>query len=152
MGAAIESKISTPEKSALNIAELMKDENVDSLTLVDNLKKVLKENGISNDTLEKSVLLQKLFQSSSISPKELSAILEIQNSLLKAGATPNQISKALESIVSCSGNTLSSIAKLMSASLDQRRINGVIYPLQVVYMMRLVTPFQQQKVTAVKKF
>ena len=122
--AAIESKISTPEKSALNIAELMKDENVDSLTLVDNLKKVLKENGISNDTLEKSVLLQKLFQSSSISPKELSAILEIQNSLLKAGATPSQISKALESIVSCSGNTLSSIAKLMSTSLDQRRIKG----------------------------
>jgi plasmid maintenance system antidote protein VapI len=122
--AAIESKITTPEKSAALIASLMKDDSVDSLVLVDHFKKVLKENGITNETLEKSVLLQKLFQSSSISPKDLTTVLEMQNSLLKAGATPNQISKALENIISASGNCLSSIAKIMSTCLDQKRIKG----------------------------
>ena len=120
--AAIESKMSTPEKAASQLAALMKDYDANSLTIVDNLKKVLKENGISKETLETSVLLQKLFHSSSISPKDLSTILEIQNSLSKAGASPSQIAKALENIISVSGNCLSPLAKFMSTCLDQKRI------------------------------
>ena len=120
--AAIESKISTPEKSALQIANLMKGENANPLNLADDFKKILEENGVSTETLEKSILLQKLLQSSSISPKDLSVILEIQNALLKNGASSSQISKAFENIISTSGSSLSSIAKIMSTALDQKRI------------------------------
>ena len=120
--AAIESKILSPEKSGFQLAALMKAENPNPLALVDNLKNALKENGINEETLEKSILLQKLFQSSSISPKDLSAMFEIQSSLLNAGASPSQICKAFENIISGTGNCLSSTAKIMMTGLDQKRI------------------------------
>ena len=120
--AAIESKISTPEKSAAQIANLMKDVDANPSTLVDNLKKALKENGIGSAALEKSLLLQKVFQSSSISPRDMSVILETQNAMLEAGISSSQIFKAFEDIINSSGTNLSSVAKIMSNSLDQKRI------------------------------
>ena len=79
MHKAIESDIASPELTSQDLANKLRRPNVNAEGLAPDLLEVLKKNGLSVDSLEKSVLLQKATSASGVSQMEFCKILDLQS-------------------------------------------------------------------------
>merc|ERR1719219_587115 len=91
MQKAVESDISSPELSSQDLANKLRRPGVNAESLAPDLLELLKKNGLSVDSLEKSILLQKATKASGVVASDLCIILDIQNKMLEAGLSPEEI-------------------------------------------------------------
>ena len=121
---AIESDIASPELSSQDLANKLRRPNVNPETLVPDLLELLKKNGLSIDSLEKSMLLQKATALSGVNQKEFSKILDLQNKMQEAGRTPEEIATAIKELIAKSGLDVKTFAQNLINALDQGKIKG----------------------------
>jgi len=124
MQKAIESDISSPEMSSQDLANKLKRTNCSPESLAQDLHELLKKNGLSVESLEKAVMIQKLTHACALNPRELAIILDLQNKMLEAGRTPEEIAMAFKELIAKSGVEVKGIAQALLAVLEQGRIKG----------------------------
>ena len=81
MQKAIESDIASPELTSQDLANKLRRPNVNAESLAPDLLELLKKNGLSVDSLEKSILLQKVTAATGMNQQEFCKILDLQNKL-----------------------------------------------------------------------
>ena len=121
---AIESDIASPELTSQDLANKLRRPNVNPESLVPDLLELLKKNGLSVDSLEKSMLMQKVTASSGVNQLEFGKILDLQNKMQEAGRTPEEIASAIKEIIGKSGLDTKMIAQNLLNALDQGKIKG----------------------------
>ena len=124
MHKAIESDIASPELTSQDLANKLRRPNVNVEALAPDLLEVLKKNGLSVDSLEKAVLLQKATSASGVNQIDFCKILDLQSKMLEAGRTPEEIANAMKEIISKSGLDLKKIAQNLLNALDQGKIKN----------------------------
>ena len=124
MQKAVESDISSPELSSQDFANKLRRPGVNAEALAPDLLELLKKNGLSVDSLEKSILLQKATSASGLQAKDLCIILDIQNLMLEAGLTPEEIARALQELFAKSGTDVKAITQNLLNALDQSKVKG----------------------------
>ena len=124
MQKAVEADISSPELSSQDLANKLRRPGVNAEALVPDLLELLKKNGLSVDSLEKSILLQKATNASGIQAKDLCIILDIQNKMLEAGLTPEEIARAFRELFAKSGTDIKAITQNLLNALDQSKVKG----------------------------
>ena len=124
MQKAIESDIASPELTSQDLANKLRRPNVNAEALAPDLLDLLKKNGLSVDSLEKSILLQKATVAGGMNQQEFCKILDLQSKMLEAGRTPEEIANAIKEIVAKSGLDVKNIAQNLLNALDQGKIKG----------------------------
>ena len=124
MQKAIEADISSPEMSSQDLANKLKRPNCSPETLAPDLQELLKKNGLSVASLEKAVLIQKLTAACGLQPRELAIILDLQNKMVEAGRSPEEVAMALKELIAKSGVEVKGIAQSLLAALEQGRIKA----------------------------
>ena len=124
MQKAIESDIASPELSSQDLANKLRRPNVNAEALAPDLLDLLKKNGLSVDSLEKSILLQKATAACKLNQQEFFKILDLQNKMLEAGRTPDEIAIAIKEIIAKSGLDVKNVAQNLLTALDQGKIKG----------------------------
>ena len=124
MQKAIESDISSPEQSSADLANKLKRQNASPENLATDLNELLQKNGLSTDSLEKSMLLQKLLATSGLSSKDMGLIFNLQNILSESGLSPDKIAQALTGLLNQSGVNNKEIAQGLLSALDQNKIQA----------------------------
>jgi hypothetical protein len=76
------------------------------------------------ESLEKTVLIQKLTAACALQPRELAIILDLQARMLDAGRSPEEIATAFKELIAKSGVEVKGIAQALLAVLEQGRIKG----------------------------
>ena len=122
MQKAIESDISSPEQSSADLANKLKRPNANPESLAPELHELLQKNGLSTDSLEKSMLLQKLLASSGLDSKEMALIFNLQNILSESGLPPDKIAQALNELLNQSDVNNKDIAQALLNALEQSKI------------------------------
>merc|ERR1719232_1425898 len=124
MQKAIESDIASPELTSQDLANKLRRPNVNAESLAPDLLELLKKNGLSVDSLEKSILLQKVTAATGMNQQEFCKILDLQNKMLEAGRTPEEVAIAIKEIIAKSGLDVKNIAQNLLNALDQGKIKG----------------------------
>ena len=124
MQKAVESDISSPELSSQDLANKLRRPGVNPEALGPDLLELLKKNGLSVDSLEKSILLQKATKASGVAASDLCIILDIQNKMLEAGLSPEDIAKALRELFVQSGTDVKAVTQNLLNALDQGKVKG----------------------------
>jgi len=124
MQKAIESDISSPEMSSLELANKLKRQNANAEGLAPDLLELLKKNGLSVDSLEKSVLIQKVTSACGMTPRELAIILDLQNKMFEAGRSADEIAMAFKELIAKSGIDTKGIAQSLLNALEQGKIKN----------------------------
>ena len=124
MQKAIESDISSPEQSSADLANKLKRPNANPENLATDLNELLQKNGLSTDSLEKSILMQKLLLASELTSEELGLLFHLQNKLVEIGLHPDKIGLALTELLKQFGLNIKDIAESLIAALDQNKIKG----------------------------
>lgn len=70
------------------------------------------------------ILFQKLTSACALQPRELAIILDLQNRMVEAGRTPEEIAMAFKELISKSGVDVKGIAQALLSVLEQGRIKG----------------------------
>eukprot|EP00090_Calanus_glacialis_P025317 TRINITY_DN39537_c0_g1_i1.p1 TRINITY_DN39537_c0_g1~~TRINITY_DN39537_c0_g1_i1.p1 ORF type:complete len:1272 (+),score=291.20 TRINITY_DN39537_c0_g1_i1:133-3816(+) len=124
MQKAIESDISSPEMSSQELANKLKRPNANAEGLAPDLLELLKKNGLSVDSLEKSVLIQKVTSACGMTPRELAIILDLQNKMFEAGRSADEIAMAFRELIAKSGIDTKGIAQSLLNALEQGKIKN----------------------------
>jgi len=124
MQKAIESDISSPELSSQELANKLKRPNVNAEGLAPDLLELLKKNGLSVDSLEKSVLIQKVTTACAMTPRELAIILDLQNKMFEAGRSADEVAMAFREVIGKSGIDMKDIAQSLLNALEQGKIKN----------------------------
>ncbi|TRY61422.1 hypothetical protein TCAL_14991 [Tigriopus californicus] len=119
---AIANGLNTPEQGAKKLAHLMKDPNADLSQLEKAFKKLLKENNLTLDSLEKSVLSQKVAVVGGFSPDDLASVFDIQSELLSEGMSAKSIAAAMQDLLQCGATDVKNQAQIMISAIDQGRL------------------------------
>ena len=122
MQKAIESDISSPEQSSTDFANKLKRPNAEPENLSSDFHGLLQKNGLSSDSLEKSILLQKLLLASGLNADEMGVIFHLQTKLIECGLTPEKISLALTELLKQTGVNCKELAQVLAGALDQNKI------------------------------
>merc|ERR1719208_222522 len=96
MQKAVESDIASPELSSQDLANKLRRPGVNAEGLAPDLLELLKKNGLSVDSLEKSILLQKVTAATGMNQQEFCKILDLQNKMLEVGRTPEEVAMAIK--------------------------------------------------------
>jgi len=124
MQKAIESDICSPEMSSQELANKLKRPNANAEGLAPDLLELLKKNGLSVDSLEKSVLIQKVTSACGMTPRDLAIILDLQNKMFEAGRSPDEIAMAFRELIAKSGIDTKGIAQSLLNALEQGKIKN----------------------------
>merc|ERR1740128_894839 len=124
MQKAIESDISSPEQSSADLANKLKRQNANPENLATDLNELLQKNGLSTESLEKSILLQKLLLATGLNSKEMEFIFTLLNKMTESGLSPEKISGALNELLKQAGTNFKELAQVLAGALDQNKVKG----------------------------
>ena len=124
MQKAIESDISSPEQSSADLANKLKRQNSNPENLATDLNELLQKNGLSTDSLEKSILLQKMLLATGIHSKEMGFIFTMLNKMTESGISTERISSALNELLKQGGTNFKDLGQVLAAALDQHKVKG----------------------------
>lgn len=119
---AIANGLNTPEQGAKKLAQLMKDPNADVSQLEKAFKKLLKEHNLTLDSLEKSILSQKVALVGGFSPAEVASVFSIQSDLLSEGLSAKSIALAMQDLLQSGTDGLKDQAQNMINAIDHGRL------------------------------
>ena len=113
---AIESGITSPETDVKSLSEQLMPSDANAADFVDAFTKVLEKNGIEVGDAGKAALIQKAATGAGVEASALSVLMDIQNSLIAAGLSPEQVSKVMSELIK--DVDIASISKNMLTSIE----------------------------------
>ena len=113
---AIESGITSPETTVKSLSEQLKSADANAADFVDAFAKILQKNGVEISDVGKAALIQKAAVGVGVEVSALSVLMDIQNKLLEAGLSEEDVSKVMSELVQ--GVDLASIGKNMLGAIE----------------------------------
>ena len=113
---AIESSIVSPESTIAKLAENLKAPGSNPIDYVDAFKAAMNKNNITAKDVDKATLIQRAAVGAGVEASAFGALLDIQNALLEAGFSQEDITKILKDMLD--GEDFESIGKSMQAALE----------------------------------
>ena len=113
---AIESGITSPETTVKSLSEQLKSADANAADFVDAFAKILQKNGVEISDVGKAALIQKAAVGVGVEVSALSVLMDIQNKLLEAGLSEDDVSKVMSELVQ--GVDLASIGKNMLGAIE----------------------------------
>ena len=95
---AIESGITSPETTIKDLSEQLMPSDANTADFVDAFTQVLDKNGIGVSDVSKAAMIQKAAAGAGVEASALSVLMDIQNSLLAAGISEEEVSKVLSEL------------------------------------------------------
>ena len=113
---AIESSIISPESTIAKLAENLKAQGANPIDFADAFKAAMTKNNITAKDVDKAAQIQKAAVGAGAEASAFGALLDIQNALLEAGFSQEDVTKVLKEMLD--GEDFESIGKAMQAALE----------------------------------
>ena len=113
---AIESSIVSPESTIAKLAENLKAPGANPIDFTDAFNAAMKKNNITSKDVDKAALIQRAAVGAGVEASAFGALLDIQNALLEAGFSQEDITSILKEMLD--GEDFESISKAMQTTLE----------------------------------